>query len=146
MKRGYHIKITLNHQPSARSYSSAAGKKESQTFIPASLFQPLPGHHHGPTSSRFSSANQRNFGRSLSEQDKDYRFGPISVDWVDFDRMGSLGSLSASTSGGSKEKGRRGQPGAHLLVFNLFLTNLSRSSRGYIHSSYAQEIRIHQSP
>ncbi|KAF9531742.1 BRCA1-associated protein 2-domain-containing protein [Crepidotus variabilis] len=133
MKRGYHIKITLNPQSKTRSYSSAAGKKESQTFIPASLFQPLPGHHHGPTSSRFSSVNQKNTGGSHSEQDKDYRFGPISLDWVDFDRMGSLGSLSASMSGGSKEKGRRGPAEATYIPHTRQKSGSTNLPEGVVH-------------
>ncbi|KDR80572.1 hypothetical protein GALMADRAFT_240888 [Galerina marginata CBS 339.88] len=69
MRLGYHIRIVLN--PSNHS------------FIPASLFQPLPSHSK-------KSSQRRNTLSGPPAQTKDYRFGPITIDWIDFDHMGSI--------------------------------------------------------
>ncbi len=84
MKRGYHIRIVLNPE------SDPSSKKP---FVPASLFQPLPNH------SPKSSIRRNTFSRPSAEN-KDYRLGPITIDWVDFDYMSILHSASG------KEKGR----------------------------------------
>ncbi|KAF6761578.1 hypothetical protein DFP72DRAFT_803728 [Ephemerocybe angulata] len=57
--RGYHIRITL--QPTSQD-----------DFVPASLFQHLPDHSNSPEAPKANS-------------DKDYRLGPITVNWMDFD-------------------------------------------------------------
>jgi hypothetical protein len=72
---GYHIQIVLNpprtlHQP------------HPDSFIPASLFQPLPNHSPKSTLRR-DTLSRPNFN-------KDYRTGPIRVDWIDFEQMSSI--------------------------------------------------------
>lgn len=84
MDRGYHIRIVLNPESTSPSTSS---------FTPASLFQPLPNHP--------PKLHRRNTHSLPSVEEQDYRLGPISIDWVDFDIMGSM---LHSTAG--KEKGR----------------------------------------
>ncbi|PPQ62858.1 hypothetical protein CVT24_006256 [Panaeolus cyanescens] len=81
MRRGYHIRILVNKEKSSN--------RNSESFIPASLFQHLPSHSYK------SSIRRNTFSRSLPK-DIDYRFGPISIDWTDFDYM--------STAASGKEK------------------------------------------
>lgn len=73
--RGYHIRIVLIPEDKNTPHPDS--------FIPASLFQPLPSH------SPKSTVLRRN---TLSRQNStgDYRVGPISIDWIDFDQMSSI--------------------------------------------------------
>jgi BRCA1-associated protein len=71
--RGYHIQIVLNPENTPR-------ESHTDSFIPASLFQPLPSH--SPKSRRHTPSRQN--------LNRDYRFGPISIDWIDFDQMSSI--------------------------------------------------------
>jgi BRCA1-associated protein len=73
--RGYHIQIVLNPD-------SASHQPPADSFIPASLFQPLPSHSPKST--------LRKNTLSRPNLNKDYRVGPISVDWIDFDQMSSI--------------------------------------------------------
>jgi hypothetical protein len=73
---GYHIQIVLNpprtsHQP------------HPDSFIPASLFQPLPNHSSKSTLLRRDTLSRSNLN-------KDYRTGPIRIDWIDFEQMSSI--------------------------------------------------------
>lgn len=67
--RGYHIRIVVKNSTS------------QDTFIPKSLFQALPSH-----SSRTSGKDPRD-----KSKNKDYRFGPITLDWVEYDAMNKSG-------------------------------------------------------
>ncbi|KAF4610749.1 hypothetical protein D9613_006890 [Agrocybe pediades] len=80
MPRGYHIRITLNPEISPRTSSTP---HTPNTFIPASIFQPLPSHSA-------KSTNRRNTLTRPPTTKKDYRLGPITIDWIDFDRMSSI--------------------------------------------------------
>ncbi|PPQ90742.1 hypothetical protein CVT25_010131 [Psilocybe cyanescens] len=77
MRRDYHIRISLNPKPTTSRQSLP------ESFIPATLFQPLPSHSS-------KSTVRRNAPSRLLPKTKDYRFGPIAIDWVDFDHMGSM--------------------------------------------------------
>jgi hypothetical protein len=68
--RAYHVRIVLHHSKS----------EQTDTFTPLSLWQPLPTHPYRSTARRNATFNPRG---------KDYRFGPIALDWVDFDSMAS---------------------------------------------------------
>ncbi|KAI9440541.1 BRCA1-associated protein 2-domain-containing protein [Lactarius indigo] len=68
--RAYHVRIVL-HLPHPKS-------KKTDAFIPLSLWQPLPTHTHKSTARRNATFNPRG---------KDYRLGPIALDWVDLDNM-----------------------------------------------------------
>ncbi|KAG6910230.1 hypothetical protein DXG01_012365 [Tephrocybe rancida] len=71
--RGYHIYVTF-HQKSAISQSQP---QAADTFIPSRLFQHLPAHRSRRT-------KPTNNTKSVIT---DYRFGPIQIDWVDFEDM-----------------------------------------------------------
>ena len=71
--RAYHVRIILHHASSSKS-------EQTDTFTPLSLWQPLPTHPFRSTARKNATFNPRG---------KDYRFGPIALDWVDFDSMSS---------------------------------------------------------
>jgi len=71
MMRAYHVRIVLQRIPSS-------SKPEQASFTPVSLWQPLPTHPYRTTARRNATFNPRG---------KDYRFGPIALDWVDIDNM-----------------------------------------------------------
>ena len=70
--RGYHVRIVLHLPP------SNSQKTKTNAFIPLSLWQPLPTHTLKSTARRNATFNPRG---------KDYRLGPIALDWVDLDNM-----------------------------------------------------------
>ncbi|KAI0305901.1 hypothetical protein B0F90DRAFT_1694372 [Multifurca ochricompacta] len=69
--RAYHVRIVLQH-------TSPSKPQQTDTFIPLSLWQHLPIHAYRSTARRNATFNPRR---------KDYRFGPIALDWVDLDSM-----------------------------------------------------------
>ncbi|KAI0272470.1 BRCA1-associated protein [Gloeopeniophorella convolvens] len=71
--RAYHIRITVQASPPSKS-------QKNDTFVPISLWQPLPAHPHRSTARRNATFNPRG---------KDYRSGPLALDWVDLDSMDS---------------------------------------------------------
>ncbi|KAF8920818.1 hypothetical protein CPB85DRAFT_1211177 [Mucidula mucida] len=73
--RGYHFSLTL----SQKSDSAA-------TFVPSSLFEKLPAHSPGLVSRRNATFHPKN---------KDYRFGPVRVDWLDNTNMSFTGKEKA---------------------------------------------------
>jgi BRCA1-associated protein len=93
--RGYHIHIIVQQKTQISSYQPQA----ADTFIPSHLFQHLPAHK--PRSTRRQNA-------TFNSQNKDYRFGPVRVDWMDFENMSRA---SYSAVGKEKDHGR-GMPGS----------------------------------
>ncbi|KAJ8595629.1 zf-UBP-domain-containing protein [Rhizopogon salebrosus TDB-379] len=88
MIHGYHIKIALHRNTDV----SQSNPHTVDTVIPKAFFQRLPSHRPKPTSRRNALFNPAH---------KDYRFGPIRLDWFDF---GS--ASSAMHTGKEKEAGR----------------------------------------
>jgi BRCA1-associated protein len=76
--RAYHIRIVLR-------CTSPSKSKQADTFIPLSLWQPLPTHPHKSTARRNATFNPCG---------KNYRFGPIALDWIDLDNMSSVPFVS----------------------------------------------------
>ncbi|KAF4570022.1 hypothetical protein EYR40_009007 [Pleurotus pulmonarius] len=95
--RGYHIQISLFPASEASLQSTA------QEFIPFSLFQTLPAQPPRPT-------NRRNAVNSY--KGKDYRFGPIRIDWVDFETMSMASHLHVG-----KERERSSSRGPAIATF-----------------------------
>ncbi|KAF9245295.1 hypothetical protein BU15DRAFT_85626 [Melanogaster broomeanus] len=72
--RGYHVRIVVQKKAEiSRSHPHVL-----DTFTPKSLFQHLPSQPAEPTSRRNALFNSAH---------KDYRFGPIRLDWIDFENM-----------------------------------------------------------
>ena len=90
--RGYHIRISLQPKHSDRSLLA----HNSDIFIPTAIFQRLP--NHPPKSSL-----RRNTLSKAPADTRDYRLGPICLDWIDFDNMSSV-----INTGKEKERGRGG--------------------------------------
>ncbi|KAG6890969.1 hypothetical protein C0992_011728 [Termitomyces sp. T32_za158] len=76
--RGYHIRIIVQR----KAELSQSQPQAADSFIPSRLFQRLPAHRvrkKGPPVDQYSPQTK------LSN--RDYRFGPIRIDWVDFEDM-----------------------------------------------------------
>ncbi|KAJ7089688.1 hypothetical protein B0H15DRAFT_922567 [Mycena belliarum] len=82
--RAYHIRITCQLK---------SGPHPSDAFAPGSVFVKLPAHTPKPTARQNALYNPRN---------KDYRFGLIRLDWVDF----RMSDKAASFAGKAREHGR----------------------------------------
>ncbi|KAF8075057.1 hypothetical protein FPV67DRAFT_1475860 [Lyophyllum atratum] len=87
--RGYHIRIILKRKTDI----SKSRSQTADTFLPSHLFQHLPAHKPNPTTRRNALFNSQN---------KDYRFGPIRIDWVDFEDM----NAAPTTTGKEREHGQ----------------------------------------
>ncbi|EIW79215.1 BRCA1-associated protein [Coniophora puteana RWD-64-598 SS2] len=74
--RGYHIRIALQKETVFPSQ-----------FIPNSLFQQLPSHPPKSTARRNATFNPKH---------RDYRCGPVRIDWTDFDNMKPVATTAAS--------------------------------------------------
>jgi len=126
MKPGYHIRIVLNHPSSSN--------QATNSFIPATLFQPLPSHSP-------QSTLRRNTHSHPEVPTTDYRQGPISVDWMDFDHMGSV-----THSGKDKDRGRGNEISLHVSL--AFLTDMNcpllRTCSSHFRPPHSQEIRNYQ--
>ncbi|KAF9462930.1 hypothetical protein BDZ94DRAFT_1282774 [Collybia nuda] len=86
--RGYHIRITVDQTTQA----SLSQSRPADIFVPSHLFQRLPTHKPGNRSyPTFKSHHQ------------DYRFGPLRVEWVDFEDMSRV---SFNVVGKEKNPGR----------------------------------------
>ncbi|KAI6104011.1 hypothetical protein EDD16DRAFT_456363 [Pisolithus croceorrhizus] len=113
MKRSYHIRITVHRKAEiSQSYPHTV-----DTFVPETLFQRLPSHPPKSTLRRSAIFNPSH---------KDYRYGPIRLDWTEFERM----STSGLSSG--KEKDRTGGP----ITANFVLRTKSGSTNlpeGVVH-------------
>lgn len=112
MRGGYHIRISLT-KPAPTSSSSSSYKQthlDTSLFIPASLFQALPVHPPRSTARRYTVHHPRTPAVGSPAQPiehRDYRFGPLRVDWVDFDNMDLEGAKKVG-GGKEKEKVKRG--------------------------------------
>lgn len=87
MRPGYHIRISVS-KPAQTSQTSSSYSRpqfnEAAEFIPSSLFQILPAHPPKSTGRRYTFHHPRS--QTPAEQEHtDYRFGPLRIDWVDFD-------------------------------------------------------------
>ena len=82
--RGYHIRIrvTVQHTPGITrtpTPTATSGKHKrtawtTDTFIPKSIFESLPSHNPRKTSRK---------NAILGSKRRDYRHGPIRIDWLD---------------------------------------------------------------
>lgn len=72
--RGYHIRIVVQR----KAEISQSHPPIVDTFIPKSIFEHLPSQSAKSTSRRNAVFNPAH---------KDYRLGPIRVDWIDFENM-----------------------------------------------------------
>ncbi|KAG6891265.1 hypothetical protein C0995_008517 [Termitomyces sp. Mi166 len=74
--RGYHIRIIVQRKLEL----SQSQPQAADTFIPSRLFQHLPAH-------RVRKKRPIDHCNHQSKSNNDYRFGPIQIDWVDFEDM-----------------------------------------------------------
>ncbi|GJE91160.1 ring finger and zf-UBP domain-containing protein [Phanerochaete sordida] len=117
MRGGYHIRLQVSKPaqtiPASSSYQRAA--LGSDAFIPSSIFQSLPAHPPKQTGRRYTFHLPRDQAQPEDSEKtaepsayKDYRLGPLRVDWVDFDDM-EVSGLTRNAS--KKEKGQNSRGG-----------------------------------
>lgn len=118
--RGYHIRISVQRQP--ESYPT-------NSFLPSHIFHHLPAHKPKSTSRRNALFNPAN---------KDYRFGSIRLDWVDFE---VTNKTPYTTMGKEREQGRGSSFECCLFKYfliyplqKLFLFLIPAPSRGLLTS------------
>lgn len=92
MKRGYHIRIAVHRNVEV----SQSHPHTIDTFVPSSLFERLPSHPPRSTSRKNAPFNPAH---------KDYRYGPIRIDWTDFEHMST--AMAASSKVKDCAKGTR---------------------------------------
>lgn len=112
MRGGYHIRISVLKPIPTPSTSSSYKQShlDTSTFIPTSLFHSLPPHPPKSTARRYTVHHARPQILGASEEKNesaDYRFGPLRVDWVDFDNMDLDGAKKAAVRK-EKESLKRG--------------------------------------
>lgn len=133
--RGYHVRIRVTIQPATPTTPTAAKTPTkaaawtTNTFVPKSIFESLPSHNPRKTSKNKA---------ILGSKRRDYRYGPIRIDWLDLKGSsphttpsiketvekpkGSVGEgtmdgeLTLSASGNGKEKDIRSR-GQMVLTF-----------------------------
>ncbi len=117
MRAGYHLRICVSKSTPQTSTSSSYQRSHinSTEFVPSSLFQPLPSHPPKSTARRYTFHHPQNQGKSRfedpsSEEEvrRDYRYGRLRIDWVDFDNM-DIPGVKKTTIGKEKEKSGRGK-------------------------------------
>jgi BRCA1-associated protein len=119
--RGYHIRIRVTAQSTSTptktpTTTATTGKParatwSTDTFTPKSIFESLPSHTPRKTSKK---------NATLGSKRRDYRYGPIRIDWLDLKsspplpssaegpKTGTMGDApTTSASGNGKEKGPR---------------------------------------
>ena len=77
--KGFHIRLSLSNKS-----DSAA------TFVPSALFDKLPAHKPALIHRRNATFNPKH---------KDYRFGPVRIDWLDKMSLSSSGKEKAHDYG-----------------------------------------------
>lgn len=94
----YHFRIAFSSRPNSTD--------QFPTFIPTSLWQSLPAHSAKSTARRNAIFNSNN---------KDYRLGPIRVDWMDLDASAARANESGVTgkTGGGKDRVAQGGMSPH---------------------------------
>jgi BRCA1-associated protein len=98
------FRILLSLNPRRGTVSSSIPGALNEAHIPTSLFEHLPSHgtqvtaHGSPKLSRFTWA-----------RNKDYRFGNLRIDWIDFGNKTEMASMKAFLTGKDKEGQARGK-------------------------------------
>ncbi|KAJ3756835.1 hypothetical protein EV360DRAFT_47291 [Lentinula raphanica] len=108
---GFHIRIVLNTK----------NQQRANTSIPDSIFDKLPSHRPNPT-------NRKN--ATFNPHQKDYRFGPIRIDWMDSNTPTS--TTTHSSTGKEKDRGRDGHAIAKFIA-NETVSGSTNLPEGVIH-------------
>ena len=128
--RGYHIRIRVTVRSTSTATKTptttvatgtpARAAWTTDTYVPKSIFESLPSHTPKKTSRK---------NATLGSKRRDYRYGPIRIDWLDLksasqpsssikkpksgtkgDTMDNAPTASASGNGKEKEFRGRGEP------------------------------------
>ncbi|KAL1745851.1 hypothetical protein HDZ31DRAFT_35449 [Schizophyllum fasciatum] len=112
--RDYHIIISVQR----KIQTSISHPHPADTFIPTSLFQHLPAHKPKATKRKNALYNYEN---------KDYRLGPIRLDWVDFETM------NASASAGKARQEGKGTAAASFVPNGRTKEGSTNLPEGVVH-------------
>lgn len=113
MPGGYHLRISLdvptdNPPTTPSSFKQRAISSQGQIHVPKSLFDPLPAHTPKSTVRRNTFHDSRQTASvshsSFDQQHRDYRFGPLTVEWIDFESMDSTNYSTGKKVGVGKER------------------------------------------
>jgi hypothetical protein len=74
--RGYHIRIRVTVWPASTKTPAKSAAWAADTFVPKSIFEILPSHTPKKTSRK---------NAILGSKRRDYRYGPIRIDWLDLE-------------------------------------------------------------
>ncbi|TFK51712.1 zf-UBP-domain-containing protein [Heliocybe sulcata] len=113
--KGYHIRIVLR----PASDISSSQPQRSGAFFPTSIFQHLPAQTPKPTARQNALFNPHH---------KDYRFGPIRLDWVDFEDMSK-----AVLTGKEREQRKSGTAIAKFVPHTRTKTGSTNLPEGVVH-------------
>ena len=112
MRNGYHIVISLSKpDPQAIQASSSYHRShfvDTPTVVPSSVFDILPSHPPKPAPRRYTFHHPRGEEHAQLEQ-RDYRFGHLRIDWLDFDITNMNADAKKSATGKERETHGRGQ-------------------------------------
>ncbi|TRM60741.1 hypothetical protein BD626DRAFT_121481 [Schizophyllum amplum] len=112
--RGYHIIISVQRKIEL----STSHPHPTDVFLPGNLFQHLPAHQPKATKRKTALYNYNN---------KDYRLGPIRLDWVDFETM------STSSSAGKAREQNKGTAAASFVPNSRTKSGSTNLPEGVVH-------------
>ncbi|KAG2366923.1 hypothetical protein BDR07DRAFT_1273516 [Suillus spraguei] len=115
MLNGYHIRLALHRNTIDDSLSHP---DIVDTFTPKALFQSLPLHRPKPTARRNALFNAAH---------KDYRFGPIRLDWIDFE------STNSDMYTGKEKQAGRGPSTAEFIPNTTSTSGSTNLPEGTVH-------------
>ncbi|KAJ3787552.1 BRCA1-associated protein 2-domain-containing protein [Lentinula aff. detonsa] len=108
---GFHVRIVL----------STKNQNSSNTSIPHNIFDKLPAHRPNPI-------NRKN--ATFNPHQKDYRFGPIRIDWMDSNISAS--AAFHNSAGKERDRGRDGHAIAQFIA-NETVSGSTNLPEGVIH-------------
>ncbi|KAL0580611.1 hypothetical protein V5O48_001436 [Marasmius crinis-equi] len=111
--RGYHVRIVLNSAQDSRP-----------PYIPHSIFGKLPSQSPKPVACRNATFNP---------QKKDYRYGPIRIDWLDNHRMSTSDSSPSTSSTVWKEKNSHRGPAVATFIPQETASGSLNLAEGVVH-------------
>ncbi|KAG2129212.1 uncharacterized protein EDB93DRAFT_1256339 [Suillus bovinus] len=115
MLNSYHIRLALDRKTVDKSLSHP---DTVDTFTPKALFQSLPSHRPKSTARRNALFNPAH---------KDYRFGPIRLDWIDFE------SSSSTMYAGKEKQAGRGPSTAEFIPNTTTKSGSTNLPEGTVH-------------
>ncbi|KAL4246242.1 hypothetical protein ABKN59_009219 [Abortiporus biennis] len=141
-RRGYHIRISVDKSSHLSSVSTSYNTRtlnNSGIYIPHSLFEPLPSHPSRTLARRNTLHHPHHRGGEssspasrISQEHLDYRYGPIRLDWIDFENMENSIVTKKPSVGKEKQGSARG-PAVASFIQNRNKTGSTNLPEGVVH-------------